>query len=785
MTSRVLARWTLLLSALVAGCGDDGTVVGGNTVPNDIFAALGQPLPSATAEQLATFERGRAVAMRRFTDSDGLGPEFNVVSCTGCHEKPVVGGSAGRYRDFLLVRQVLIDGSSFDSGVNGVQPQYTLNPGSRRPTDLETNLEANRNPPPFFGVGLLAEIPESEILQREDPDDDDADGISGRANFDRGFVGRFGRKAQTVSIEGFIRGPLFNHLGITTDPLSDDAKAALPVPSAPLDGRSLSALDLRRILARLAEQIVAIARAQVAAPEEPNFDFDGVPDPELVEQDLFDLISFAMLTAVPPPDLPTAETMAGSDHFEESGCTACHVPTLLGPRGAIPAYTDLLLHDMGQELADEIEMGLALGSEFRTQPLWGVGASAPYFHDGRAATLDEAIRLHGGEASVARDAYLQLDTAAKVELIAFLDSLGGSAQRSEGLVPPGAPILPVGEIGGPDVPLSAQEEALFLQGRSVFDRDMAESEGLGPRFNGDSCRACHFDPVIGGSGSADVDVSRHGHLSGGVFTAPVQGTMAHRHSTDGTRPPIDETANAFETRQTPPLFGLGFLQSIPEHDVMANENCANPDPTAISGCARILASNDLGRFGWKAGVPSLAEFARDAMFNELGATLPDIPGQIFGALSDSDAVPDPEISEEDLAALVFYMEHLAPPPGQSTDPLAEAAGETVFAAIGCTSCHVTDFVTDDGITAYTDLLLHQVAPDGSVGIGDGDVGPLEIRTPPLWGLRHTGPYMHDGRAFTVDAAIELHDFEATGSRTAYRALSAQDAADLLAFLASL
>ena len=82
-------------------------------------------------------------------------------------------------------------------------------------------MEANRNPIPFFDVGLLAEVSESEILQRVDEIDADGDGISGRANFDGGFVGRFGRKAQTVSIEGFIRGPLFNHLGITTDPLSE------------------------------------------------------------------------------------------------------------------------------------------------------------------------------------------------------------------------------------------------------------------------------------------------------------------------------------------------------------------------------------------------------------------------------------------------------------------------------------------------------------------------------------------------------------------------------------
>ena len=87
---------------------------------------------------------------------------------------------------------------------------------------------AQRNPIPFFGVGLIAELSEAAILKHSDPIDIDGDGVSGRPNYDQGFVGRFGRKAQTVSIEGFIRGPFFNHLGITTDPLSNEQRRDLP-----------------------------------------------------------------------------------------------------------------------------------------------------------------------------------------------------------------------------------------------------------------------------------------------------------------------------------------------------------------------------------------------------------------------------------------------------------------------------------------------------------------------------------------------------------------------------
>ncbi len=743
-----------------------------------IFGDLGDPLPQASAEQLATFERGRQIASRVFNKEDGLGPDFNVVSCNACHEKPVAGGSAGHYRDFLLVRAVLEDGSSIPVGVNGVQPQFTLGPGGRRPTDPSTNLEATRNPIPFFGVGLLAELPEFEILRHEDPDDADEDGISGRANYDRGFVGRFGRKAQTVSIEGFIRGPLFNHLGLTTDPLTDEMKALLPVPSAPFD-------DSANLLSPLTEFFVKAAYAQVAAPEEPTVDEDGVPDPELSSQDLFDLVSFAMLLAAPRPDPPTVLSEAGAQRFADLGCAACHIPALEGPRGPVPAYSDLLLHDMGEELADHMEMGLAGGAEFRTQPLWGVAAVAPYLHDGRADTLDDAIRLHGGESAASRDAYADLDQEAQAEVIAFLESLGGANQRSNGLLPPNAPIPQVGVLAGPDRALTAEEVLLFDRGRAVFDRDLPIGGGMGPTFNGDSCRACHFLPVIGGAGPADVDVIRHGRLDNGLFTAPERGTIAPRHSTANARPSIDETANVFETRQTPPLFGLGFLESIPAADILANEDCDNPDPEAVSGCAHILTSGELGRLGWKANVPSLAEFARDAMSNELGITVPDVGDLSFGTLQDADASPDPEITEGDLDALVFFMQRLAPPKRRNQDSEAEAAGEVLFEAVGCSDCHVTDFVSPSGAVPYTDLLLHQVAPDGDVGIVDGGAALLEIRTPPLWGLSLTPPYMHDGRAFTVEEAIARHEGEATRSRLQFEMLTDEDRGNLLAFIESL
>jgi CxxC motif-containing protein (DUF1111 family) len=204
--------WSVALAVcvLVGGCASE-TIV---PVADDIFGELGSPLPSATPEQIAAFERGRTVALRRFTPEDGLGPEFNLTFCAGCHEKPVFGGSASHYRDFLLVGDELAPDTVVPRGKNGVQRQFSLESG-RAASDELTNISATRNPIPFFGAGLLSEIPDTEIGRHADPNDADGDGISGRVNYDGMLVGRFGRKAQTSRLELFVRGPLFNHMGIT------------------------------------------------------------------------------------------------------------------------------------------------------------------------------------------------------------------------------------------------------------------------------------------------------------------------------------------------------------------------------------------------------------------------------------------------------------------------------------------------------------------------------------------------------------------------------------------
>src|SRR5262249_3389231 len=149
-----------------------------------------------------------------FTLAEGLGPAFNVTACGSCHERPASGGKAALYRNFFFAGRLKDDGtfaaSESQGNAGGVIRMFNYDPAlpARPAVPAATTIFAQRNAIPMFGVGLLAEIPDEEILSRADPDDADGDGISGRPNHDRGFVGRFGRKGQTVSIEGFIRGPI-------------------------------------------------------------------------------------------------------------------------------------------------------------------------------------------------------------------------------------------------------------------------------------------------------------------------------------------------------------------------------------------------------------------------------------------------------------------------------------------------------------------------------------------------------------------------------------------------
>ncbi|NRA96153.1 MAG: hypothetical protein HRU14_08100 [Planctomycetes bacterium] len=352
------------------------------------------------------------------------------------------------------------------------------------------------------------------------------------------------------------------------------------------------------------------------------------------------------------------------------------------------------------------------------------------------------------------------------------------------------PVPPVGAEGGPLFPLSGGQLASWINGRRVFDRDFESDDGVGfPDFNGDSCRGCHQDPAIGGAGGLDLNVSRFAFDNGGAgpFMNLPGGQLNHRFrrpdSPGREDPPA--TADVFEQRQAPSILGLGLIELVPESEILANADPNDANGDGVFGHARFVNINgvdELGRFGWKAGVPSLLDFANDAMSNEVGITVPDV-SRGFGFATDADGFPDPEITLGEIQDLSFFMSNLAAPPrGGATSPLV-ANGEALFSQIGCDLCHVPMLNSTVGpIFPYSNFLLHSVAPPSFRGMEEPSAPAGFYRTPPLWGISKTGPYMHDGSAETLMDAIFAHRGEASVVNAMFTNLSAGEKTELLAFL---
>lgn len=351
-----------------------------------------------------------------------------------------------------------------------------------------------------------------------------------------------------------------------------------------------------------------------------------------------------------------------------------------------------------------------------------------------------------------------------------------------GILPPNSPIPGTGEAGAPHRPLDAAEQARFLRGRALFDQDFGHDAGIGPFLNGDSCRACHQHPVLGGAGGIDVNVQRPAVSDGqGGFVAPAStGVLAQTHQRVGMdREEIPADVAFVEERNSPSLLGLGLIESISEATILSHEDPADGDGDGIRGVAHVLADNSIGRFGWKASIPTIASFTRDALSNEMGITVPDT-GNAFGDLADTDGIADPEATQADIDDLTFFVQLLDFAP-KGLEDAQTALGEARFLAIGCAKCHVPVM---DGVELYSDLLLHNVHPAGFQGVTDGMATAGVFRTSPLRGLRDSAPYFHDGRSETIDEAIRRHDGEALGVRQAFEALATADRDAILAFLRS-
>jgi len=365
----------------------------------------GGALAGLSPAERALFERGRQEFEHIFTPETGLGPSFNAEGCAKCHESPASGGSGDEIETHVAMLSP--DGMVCDPLVEFGGPviQQHVTPALKTALGIDSEpipagaSVARRTSPDLFGFGLLDAVPDSEILALADPDDRDRDGISGRPN--RGFdgrLGRFGRKAFVSSLGEFNAGALTIEMGITS-------------PAIPTEE--------------------SIGGAAIPPGVDP------MSEPEVGPDALEAVDVFVRLLAPPAPLRLTESGKRGRDLFSRVGCAGCHHPTLKTGNNPSPAlryrtisaYTDLLLHDMGPDFAD-ICLGQASPSEFRTEPLMGLRflekpeeGEPKFLHDGRARSIEEAILLHGGEASHSRERFRSLSEKDRAALLEFLRSL--------------------------------------------------------------------------------------------------------------------------------------------------------------------------------------------------------------------------------------------------------------------------------------------------------------------------------------------------------------------------
>ncbi|MFV0492660.1 MAG: di-heme oxidoredictase family protein [Pseudorhodobacter sp.] len=395
--------------------------------------------------------------------SDGLGPFYNARGCQNCHIKDGRGhppenpedtavslflrvsvpdetpADAAQIADYIAtVPDPVYGGQLQDFATAGHDAEYrlavsweeipvTLSDGEmahlRKPDWRAEDLGygpldpramlSPRVAPQMIGLGLLEAIPARDILAFADPGDADGDGISGRPNivpsveFGKPMLGRFGLKAGSPSIREQSAAAFSGDIGIST-PLFPDPWGEC-------------------------------TKAQTACRNSIHGD-DAARGGLEVDAEGLDLVTFYSRNLAVPArrDVNDLQVLRGKRIFHEAGCATCHRPSFVTHRledqpeqsfQLIWPYTDLLLHDMGDGLADNRPEARATGREWRTPPLWGIGMTrqvsgySSFLHDGRARSLLEAILWHGGEAQNARDHIVTVPAEDRAALIRFLGSL--------------------------------------------------------------------------------------------------------------------------------------------------------------------------------------------------------------------------------------------------------------------------------------------------------------------------------------------------------------------------
>jgi CxxC motif-containing protein (DUF1111 family) len=365
---------------------------------------LDGPVEGLTEAENIRFLRGDiAFNDEVFLPETGLGPLFVANSCGSCHP-----GDGKGHPFTTLTRFGQYDGTGNQYlHLGGPQLQNRAIPGFT-PEKLPDNIGFSKlTPPANTGLGYLDAVSDEDILAWADPNDIDGDGISGIVNW-------ISMKQYGIAREGSVvnNGKYIGRFG-----------------------KKAAAYDLHQQTSQAYNEDIGISSSYEATDTYAGVDVD----PEVSDQTIHDVVFYLKTLKAPVPrDTNHGEVSEGKILFTEIGCAKCHRPEMKTANSPISAlsnktfypYTDLLLHDMGPGLDDGYTEGSAETFEWRTPPLWGLGLSTSsqggsYFlmHDGRARSIDQAITLHGGEATTSRNNYQSLSQTEKDKLIKFLESL--------------------------------------------------------------------------------------------------------------------------------------------------------------------------------------------------------------------------------------------------------------------------------------------------------------------------------------------------------------------------
>ena len=366
-------------------------------------------------------------------------------------------------------------------------------------------------------------------------------------------------------------------------------------------------------------------------------------------------------------------------------------------------------------------------------------------------------------------------------------------------------------LDGPVAGLSHEQNAVFLRGDIAFnDEIFSRDNGLGPIFVATSCGSCHAGDGKGHPFSTLTRFGQSDTTNGNLFLSS-GGPQLQNRAIPGFSPEMVPAGASFSSFTPPANTGLGFLDAVPDATLIALSDPEDLDADGISGRPNWIVApayshirtnsivrngKYIGRFGKKAAAYDLLHQTANAYNQDIGITSTYEMRDTYTGLPVG-----PEISNQTVLAVVFYLQTLKAPIQRNTSDPEVMAGKQIFLDINCGKCHVPQLSTGtSAIEAlsnktfypYTDLLLHDMGSGLNDGYTEGTALPAEWRTPPLWGLglsknSQGGQYflMHDGRAGSIRQAIEMHGGEALASRNAFGQLSEQDKQKLQKFLESL